>query len=76
MGGMGRQKGVDLLGDASISILSRDPNPSGKPPETQKKGRFLKRTMVEKNRESTLRDLPIVWSCGEKASSPTCRSFS
>ena len=42
----------------SMSILSRDPDLSRKPPETQRNGRFLKRTMVEKNGESTLRDMP------------------
>ena len=38
----------------SICILSRDPSLSRKPPETQRKRiRFLERTMVEKNGEST-----------------------
>ena len=40
---------------ATFPILSRDPNLSRKPPETQGSGaRFLKGTMVEKNGESTL----------------------
>ena len=50
---------------ATFPILSRDPNPSRKPPQTQANGRFLKRTMVEKNGESTLRIIPSlvqVWS--------------
>ena len=41
------------LGVPSISVLSRDPHLSSKPPETQEKElSFLKITMVEKNSES------------------------
>ena len=41
---------------ASISIFSRDPNLSRKPPRNLgKRIRFLRRTMVEKNGESTQR---------------------
>ena len=51
-----------VLGIPSISILSRDPNPSRKPPETQEKRiRCLKRTMVEKNGESTLEWWVSLW---------------
>ena len=43
------EKGM-YLGETSISILSRDPDLSRKPPETQgKRIRFLERTMVETN---------------------------
>ena len=64
-------EGLMFPGVPSISILSRDPDLSTKPPETQadffqggvlstkppwkprENGRFLERTMVEKNGEST-----------------------
>ena len=44
-----------------MSILSRDPHLSRKPPETHGNGRFSKRTMVGKNGESILRFVHFGW---------------
>ena len=44
-----------ILGVPSMSILSRDPDLSRKPPELRENRLLLERTMVEKNGESTPR---------------------
>ena len=56
-------EGRGIRGVPSIFILARDPNLLRKPSKTRGNSRFLKRSMVEKEKESTPRGKLYVGAC-------------